>query len=218
MVIKTPLLKICGLTRSVDVELVDNVADFAGFIVDELLVSPRKIDPKLAKDLASILTNAKAVFVYGKIDPKIAIETSRKFDIRILQYHADINPSLIEYARSHDIEIAPVINYKENMNNEILNKFLEYSYYRPIYILVDSDKSSNLKYEHGLKLPLKTLNQILNLNKVGIAGGITPENISYVIRFHPYLIDVSSGVENAPGIKSVEKIMRIVEVIKSERI
>jgi phosphoribosylanthranilate isomerase len=216
MVVRAPLLKICGLTRNIDVELVDKIADFAGFIVDELLVSPRKIDPKIAKALASTLTNAKAVFVYGKIDPKIAIETSRKLDIRILQYHADINPSLIEYARSHGIEIAPVINYKEN--DEILNKFFEYSYYKPIYILIDSDKNSNLKYEHGLKLPLKALNQILNVNNVGIAGGITPENISYVIRFHPYLVDVSSGVEDAPGIKSVEKIMRIIEVIKSERI
>jgi phosphoribosylanthranilate isomerase len=218
MVVRAPLLKICGLTRNIDVELVDKIADFAGFIVDELLVSPRKIDPKIAKALASTLTNAKAVFVYGKIDPKIAIETSRKLDIRILQYHADINPSLIEYARSYGIEIAPVINYKENMNDEILNKFFEYSYYKPIYILIDSDKNSNLKYEHGLKLPLKALNQILNVNNVGIAGGITPENISYVIRFHPYLVDVSSGVEDAPGIKSVEKIMRIIEVIKSERI
>jgi len=218
MVLETPLLKICGLTRSIDVELVDKVADFAGFIVDELLITPRKINPRVAKELASTLTKAKAVFVYGKMDPKIAIETSRRLDIPILQYHTDINPNLIEYARSHSIEIAPVINYKENMNNEILSKFLKYLYYKPVYILIDSDKSSNLRYDYGLKIPLKTLNQILNVNSVGIAGGITPENISYVIKFHPYLVDVSSGVEDSPGIKNMGKIMKIVEVIKSGRI
>lgn len=218
MVLKAPLLKICGLTRGMDVELVDKVADFAGFIVDELLTTPRKINPKVAKELASTLMKAKAVFVYGKIDPRIAIETSRRLDIPILQYHADINPNLIEYARSHGIEIAPVISYKENMSDEVLNKFFEYFYYRPIYILIDSDKSSNLKYDYGLKIPLKMLNHILNVSNVGIAGGITPENVSYVVKFRPYLIDVSSGVEDLPGIKNAEKIMKIVEVVKSGRI
>ncbi len=218
MAVKSPLLKICGLTRSIDVELVDKVADFAGFIVDELIITPRRIDPINAKELASTLTKAKAVLVYGKVDPQKAIENSRKLDLSIIQYHSDLNPNLIENARSHGIELAPVINYNETMTHkDLLNKFLIYSHYKPIYILIDADKNSRIKYEYDLKLPLKTISQFLNINSVGIAGGITPENIFYVMKFHPYLIDVSSGVEKSPGVKDEEKIMKIVKVIKNEK-
>ena len=45
-----------------------------------------------------------------------------------------------------------------------------------------------------------------------IAGGITPENVADVIRqANPYGIDVSSGVESAPGIKDMDKVKRLIE-------
>lgn len=45
-----------------------------------------------------------------------------------------------------------------------------------------------------------------------IAGGITPENVAEVVRLaHPYGIDVSSGVESAPGVKDIDKVRRLIE-------
>jgi indole-3-glycerol phosphate synthase/phosphoribosylanthranilate isomerase len=58
----------------------------------------------------------------------------------------------------------------------------------------------------------KTIPESLLLEKAGniplwIAGGITPENVATICeKFHPELIDVSSGVEDAPGIKNHEKL------------
>jgi len=40
-----------------------------------------------------------------------------------------------------------------------------------------------------------------------LAGGINPENVGAIAdKFHPELVDVSSGVEDAPGIKNSEKL------------
>jgi indole-3-glycerol phosphate synthase/phosphoribosylanthranilate isomerase len=58
----------------------------------------------------------------------------------------------------------------------------------------------------------KTIPESLLREKAGdlplwLAGGITPENVAVICeKFHPELIDVSSGVEDAPGIKNSEKL------------
>ena len=49
-------------------------------------------------------------------------------------------------------------------------------------------------------------------HKLWLAGGVTPENAAELVaRFHPELIDVSSGVEDDEiGIKNHDKIRRII--------
>ena len=49
-----------------------------------------------------------------------------------------------------------------------------------------------------------------------LAGGITPENVIDAIRqANPHGIDVSSGVESAPGIKDTEKVRRLIENVRN---
>ena len=61
----------------------------------------------------------------------------------------------------------------------------------------------------------KTIPEALLRDKAGdiplwLAGGINPENVAAIAsKFQPELIDVSSGVEDAPGIKNAEKMKKL---------
>jgi phosphoribosylanthranilate isomerase len=48
-----------------------------------------------------------------------------------------------------------------------------------------------------------------------LAGGIRPENVlDAVATVRPFGIDVSSGVEDAPGIKNAERIRALFEALR----
>lgn len=50
----------------------------------------------------------------------------------------------------------------------------------------------------------------------GLAGGLTPDNVADAIQTtHAPLVDVSSGVEDEPGVKNVDKIAAFCQAVKS---
>ena len=53
-------------------------------------------------------------------------------------------------------------------------------------------------------------------NKLFIAGGLSPDNISSILEtVNPFGVDVSSGVESTRGIKSRKKIIQFNKVVRA---
>ena len=54
------------------------------------------------------------------------------------------------------------------------------------------------------------------LGRLVLAGGLRPENVADAIRdVRPFGVDVSSGVESSPGVKSPERIRRFLAAVRS---
>ncbi len=54
-----------------------------------------------------------------------------------------------------------------------------------------------------------------DLAKIIIAGGISPDNIATLRPYQPMGIDINSGVETNPGIKSIEKVRKLLEHLRN---
>jgi phosphoribosylanthranilate isomerase len=54
--------------------------------------------------------------------------------------------------------------------------------------------------------------------RVFVSGGLTPENVADAVRLHrPFAVDVSSGVESAPGAKDPSRLVAFVTAAKGAR-
>ena len=208
------LLKVCGLTRRIDVEFIDKYADYAGFIIYSDVRTPRLINPNEARELASILSKAKPVAVVRGLRFRDAVDLAARLGFPILQYHGVVN--LNEYINEQgSIKIAPVIEYTDD--SAVLKAIGGYLTMSGVeYVLIDAPKVGHGVFEHGLKIPLSIISRVAGLSKVGVAGGIGPSNVKLITRYNPYLIDVNSGVESSPGVKDHELVMEVVKVVKGE--
>ncbi|MGC9136450.1 phosphoribosylanthranilate isomerase [Caldivirga sp.] len=203
------LLKVCGLTRRIDVEFIDKYADYAGFIIHSDVKTPRLLNPHEAKDMASVLSRAKPVAVVRGLELSNALELATRLDFPVLQYHGVVK------GYEGGFNLAPVIEYTDYSST--VKAIHEYTGIKGIeYILIDAPKMGYRVFEYGLKIPLSIVEKVAGLGKVGVAGGIGPGNIRFIIKYNPYLVDVNSGVESSPGIKDWEQVVRVTKVIKGE--
>lgn len=199
-------IKICGLSRPADIEMV-NIAkpDYIGFVFAK---SKRQIDPKTAARLRMQLSpdiKAVGVFVNEAADTIISLCNENVIDI--IQLHGDETEDYIKKLKAAtDKPIIKAVRIKDR-----------YDAGRPEYsdcdyLLFDSYK----KDSYGGNGKVFDWNLIGRADKpIFLAGGINHDNVEEAInRITPYCIDVSSGVET-DGYKDFNKIIKMVNMVRS---
>lgn len=198
-------IKICGLTRPSDAELASELgANMLGMIFYKK--SPRSVTLKQAADLIKVMPSTVSrvgVFVDTKLEKILNI--AHKLDLDFIQFQGTYNRT--------DISKAKMLGFKTIQCFYITKESDYNNIYKSKADLVLLDNRTSLlqggtgkTFDWGVKPPRKIKNLV-------IAGGINIYNLKDGIKiFSPLAIDVSSSIENMPGVKSVKKLKQLFKV------
>ncbi|MPM72087.1 N-(5'-phosphoribosyl)anthranilate isomerase [bioreactor metagenome] len=190
---RTPVkVKICGLTRREDVELAAGLgADFLGFVLAP--ASKRYVPPERWRSLTENLPgHIRRVAVVVDPAPETLAEIRKVFDV--IQFHGSEPPELARGAGS----------WKALHLEREFGKLKEYDVE---HFIIDSATGGS-----GVRCDWRTAAEAAKEYEILLAGGLTPDNVAEAIRqVKPWGVDVSGGVEAAPGIKSKEKLIRFMK-------
>ena len=206
-----PLIKICGLTRADDVSAAVSVgADWLGFIVE----APSSRRVSLA-DAAALIDGVSAPCVAVTVDPDDAlVDRIVAAGFTHIQLHGrETLPRVAEIAARTGLTIikaAPVSNADE------VKLASEYSGAAD-WLLFDAKppKGADQQGGHGLRFDWDVLRGVPLPKRWGLAGGLHPGNVrDAIVSRRPALVDVSSGVERAPGVKGAALMQAFVEAVR----
>jgi phosphoribosylanthranilate isomerase len=190
-------IKFCGLTRAVDLAVaVDLGVNAVGFVLWPQ--SPRAIDlvstARLIAQLPGSVTPV-GVFVNPTVDEVVkAVEIA---GIRVAQVHGVTNVESLGHS-AWNLWVAASLNAKGELVPSVPNG---------LTVVLDAYDPKR-HGGTGQTIDWQAAKKVAAHRLVILAGGLTPDNVGRAVaEVRPHGVDVSSGIEEQPGIKS-ETLMR----------
>ena len=197
-------IKFCGLTRAADArEAAALGARYVGVIFAS---GPRRLSLERAADvLAAVPAHVRRVGVFGDTTPGAVAAAAEALGLGAVQLHGESGAGLVDDVRAcFEGEVWSVLRLRDGrLPEEAAELFTTAD-----AVLLDAHVEGKLGGT-GMALPWEQLVDELRAMRSGgrvarlvLAGGLKPENVGEAIRLlRPDVVDVSSGVETAPGIK-----------------
>lgn len=204
-------VKICGITTLEDARFISGaMADYLGFIFYS--GSPRYVEPAKAGAIINWIEGPKkvGVFVNQPLDDVNSIVTQTGIDL--VQLHGNESP---EYCNLIEKPVIKVIHIKNEASSDELQKKL--AEYEPVvdYILFEP-KIDGFWGGTGQVFDWEILNDLKLDVPVFLSGGLNSENVQQAIqRINPYAVDLSSSLEESPGLKDFDKIEEFFDLMRN---
>ena len=189
-------LKVCGITRLTDARhAVQQGATALGFVFWP--ASPRHVTPLQAKEIVAEIPSSVmtvGVFVNESIDGiRNAVAVA---GLSAVQLHGDEPPAYAEALPWPLFRSATVESAADACE----------SWGPDTTLLLDAADSAR-RGGTGTTVDWERAAVLAARRRVVLAGGLTPANVAEAVeRVRPYGVDVSSGVEEAPGVKDFNKV------------
>lgn len=199
-------VKICGITRPEDaVSAAQLGADAIGLVF--YAKSPRSVSIDQARSICDALPGfVTTVALFLNPDDEWVRQVVANVKIDLLQFHGTETVNFCESFAKPYIKALGVSG-----EDNVVERVKSYASARSV--LLDS-------HVHGaaggtgetfawLSIPEELRRNII------LAGGLNPDNVAQAIQqVRPYAVDLSSGVESAPGIKDINLMTRLMQEIK----
>jgi phosphoribosylanthranilate isomerase len=195
-------VKICGITRPEDALHAENAgADALG--LNFVPGTKRFISLERAREVVRVLGPFVArVGVFQDASLKTVLETVRTVGLNVVQLHGQESDDFA-------LEVAQIVPVVRAVKLEPGMPFV-LPEVGSAFLIDGPDPGSG---------QLADWNRLEDSNLAGrrwlLAGGLTPENVAKAIeRLKPWGVDLSSGVESAPGIKDPAKVTAFIQAAK----
>lgn len=197
------LIKICGLTTPEAVDAaIDAGATHIGLVHYE--PSPRHLSIGDAVKLRMRTPDSvKVVLLTVNLEPTETALALQELQPDVLQLHGKEAPEWLAILKDKtNIEIWKALGIKDRATLEKAARYQDAAH----RLLYDAAQGA-LPGGNGLALDWRLLIGHKHVLPWGLAGGLTPENVGDAIRFTgAELVDASSGLESAKGVKDTAKI------------
>jgi phosphoribosylanthranilate isomerase len=200
-------VKICGITSPADgLAAAEAGTDMIGLMFYDR--SPRHISLPAAAEIArAVPPFVVKVGVFVNPAEDLVLRAIGECGLGLLQFHGDEPP---EFCTRFGIMSLKAFRLRDTASLQELPKYQTDAWLLDAYT-PDKPGGTGETFNWDLAIAAQKLGR-----PVFLAGGLTPENVAEAVRkTQPYAVDVSSGVESAPGKKDRDKVRRFIAAARS---
>jgi phosphoribosylanthranilate isomerase len=204
-------IKFCGITRPTDAEEAANAgADAIGLIF--YARSSRHVTiPQGREILRALPPMVSPVGLFVDASVQEILQTSGELNLRTVQLHGSERPDIL--ASLVDLTIIKAIRCTA-ANLAALD-----SWKHAAGILLETagtPEPGGSGVANDWALIQSAVESSPSHPPLIAAGGLTPENVAQMMRrIRPWAVDVSTGIEESPGVKSIEKMRKFAAAVRA---
>jgi phosphoribosylanthranilate isomerase len=206
--VKATRVKVCGITQPED----GLAAAHAGTQAIGLVFwprSPRFVDVETARRIAAVLPPfVLRVGVFVDAPRDVLEQTAEAVGLDVLQLHGAEPPEAVAGLKRR---VVKALSVGPGFRVEDVDRYVEHG----AVILLDASGGgqpggTGRTFDWSVARAVRQ-----RVPHLILAGGLTPENVGEAIRaVDPYAVDVSSGVESAPGRKDEARVRAFIQAVR----
>jgi phosphoribosylanthranilate isomerase len=215
--LRFPFIQIAGIRSKAEAKLLEECGvGYLGFPLRLPVHAEDASDTEVARMVAGITPPAQGVLITYLDDPEEIAGLCRALGFGIVQLHGDIGAAALDRLRILDPELSIikslVVGRKDPTALEA--DVLEFSPRVDAFLTDTWDPESGACGATGKTHDWRISRRLVEMSPrpVILAGGLTPESVAAAIgEVRPAGVDSHTGVEDASGAKSREKVARFVQ-------
>lgn len=200
-------VKICGITSVADgLAAAEAGADMIGLMFYER--SPRCISFEVAAEISRALPgHIVRVGVFVNPEEDAVLRAIGECGIGLAQFHGEETP---EFCSQFGVMSMKAFRVRDAESLLALPEYHTEAFLLDAYS-PDAHGGTGAKFNWELAIDAKKYGR-----PIFLAGGLTPENVAEAVqKVQPFGVDVSSGVESAPGKKDAAKVRAFIEAVRA---